>query len=149
MDYKQKSEKPFILFLIIFSLLINLFYLYYERAYESGNYAVYNNKIVNDYESNYFNIPVEVKQQAICSNLKSPFGDIANYYRLIFLASSLTAISVLFVFLVMILKKCKKIALSRKYIVMLMCIELISISIFTWAFILESDYYYAYCVKFL
>jgi len=147
MDYKQKSEKSLILFLIVFSLLINMFYLYYERAYKSGNYEVYNNKIVNDYENNYSNIPVEVKQQAICSNLKSPFGDIANYYRLVFLASSLTAISVLFVFLIMILKKYKKIVLSRKYIVMLMCIELISISIFIGAFILESDYCYTYCVK--
>jgi hypothetical protein len=147
---KQKTVKPFIFLVIIFSLLVNLIYLSYEKIYESGNYAAYNNEIINYYMSNNFDTPLEIKQQQIiCSNLKCPFGDLAIYYKLVFLAVLLTIISTIFTFLILIFKKYKKIALSHKDVFIIISIELISLFIFIWAFMLELDYHFTYCVKFL
>ena len=146
---KQKIIKPFIFFIIISSLLINLIYLSYEKIYENGNYAIYNNEIINYYESNYPDALLEINQQIICSNLKCPFGNIATYYKLVFLSVLLTMLSIIFIFLILILKKHKKIALSCKDIFIIIGIELMSLFIFIWAFMFESDYYFTYCVKFL
>ena len=149
MPNKQKTIKPFIFLIIIFSLLVNLIYLSYEKIYENGNYATHNNEIINYYENDYFNVPVKIKQQAICSNLESPFGNMAIYYKLVFLAVLLTIISIMSVFLILILKRHKKITLYRKDAFIIIGAEIISIFIFIWAFMLESDYYFTYCVKFL
>jgi len=149
MSNKQKLIKLFIFFIIFFSLLVNLVYLSYEKIYEDGNYATYNNEVINYYESDYSNTSLEINQQIICSNLKCPFGNIATYYKLVFLSVLLTMLSIIFIFLILILKKHKKIALSYKDIFIIISIELISLFIFIWAFVLESDYYFAYCVKFL
>ena len=145
---KQKLIKLFIFFIIIFSLLINLIYLSHEKIYENGNYAVYNNEIIKHYESVHFNAPLETKQRIICSNLKCPFGNLAIYYKLVLLSLLMTVISIIAAFLLLVLKKYKKIALSRKDMFIIVSIELILIFIFIWAFILESDYYFAYCVHF-
>ncbi|MCK5085488.1 hypothetical protein KAK05_02135 [Candidatus Parcubacteria bacterium] len=149
MSNKQKTIKPFIFLIIIFSLLVNLIYLSYEKIYENGNYATHNNEIINYYENDYFNVPVKIKQQAICSNLESPFGNMAIYYKLVFLAVLLTIISIMSVFLILIFKRHKKITLYRKDAFIIIGAEIISIFIFIWAFMLESDYYFTYCVKFL
>ena len=149
MSNKQKTIKPFIFLIIIFSLLVNLIYLSYEKIYENGNYATHNNEIINYYENDYFNVPVKIKQQAICSNLESPFGNMAIYYKLVFLAVLLTIISIMSVFLILIFKRHKKIILYRKDAFIIIGAEIISIFIFIWAFIFESDYYFTYCVKFL
>ena len=146
---KQKTIKLFIFLTIIFSLLVNLIYLSYEKIYENGNYATHNNEIINYYENDYFNVPVKIKQQAICSNLESPFGNMAIYYKLVFLAVLLTIISIMSTFLILILKRCKKITLNRKDVFIIVGTEIISIFIFIWAFVPESDYYFTYCVKFL
>lgn len=149
MPNKQKTIKPFIFLIIIFSLLVNLIYLSYEKIYENGNYATHNNEIINYYENDYFNVPVKIKQQVICSNLESPFGNIAIYYKLVFLAVLLTIISIMSTFLILILKRRKKIILHRKDVFIIIGAEIISVLIFIWAFMLESDYYFTYCVKFL
>ena len=128
---------------------MNLIYLSYEKIYENGNYATHNNEIINYYENDYFNVPVKIKQQAICSNLESPFGNMAIYYKLVFLAVLLTIISIMSVFLILIFKRHKKIILYRKDAFIIIGAEIISIFIFIWAFMLESDYYFTYCVKFL
>lgn len=148
MPNKQRIIKTSIFSMILFTLLINLIYLSYEKIYESKNYATYNNEVINYYENNYPNTSLKIKQQAICSNLKCPFGNIATYYKLVFLSVLLTIISILSIFLILILKKHKKIALSYKNTFIIMGIELISLFIFTWAFMLESDYFFTYCVHF-
>ena len=148
MPNKQRIIKTSIFSMIIFTLLINLIYLSYEKIYESKNYITYNNEVINYYENNYPNTSLKIKQQAICSNLKCPFGNIATYYKLVFLSVLLTIISILSIFLILILKKHKKIALSYKNTFIIMGIELISLFIFTWAFMLESDYFFTYCVHF-
>jgi len=145
---EKRIIKLSIFFVIIFTLLINLVYLSYEKIYEGGNYAADNNKIISYYENTYLNTPLEIKQQIICSNLKSPLGNIAVYYKLVSLSILMTAISVVVVFLMLTLKKCKRIILSRKDIVIIASIEIISLFIFVWAFILESDYCFTYCVYF-
>ena len=148
MSNKKKTMKLFIFFIIISSLLVNLIYLSYEKIYENGNYAVYNNEIIKHYESVYPDTSLEIKQQIICSNLKSPFGNLEIYYKLVFLSILITTISIVIIFLLLTLKKYKKIALSRKDIFIIMSIELISLFIFVWAFMFESDYYFTYCVHF-
>lgn len=148
MPNKQRIIKTSIFSMIIFTLLINLIYLSYEKIYESKNYTTYNNEVINYYENNYPNTSLKIKQQAICSNLKCPFGNIVTYYKLVFLSVLLTIISILSIFLILILKKHKKIALSYKNTFIIMGIELISLFIFTWAFMLESDYFFTYCVHF-
>lgn len=154
MPNKQRIIKTSIFSMIIFTLSINLIYLSYEKIYESKNYTTYNNEVINYYENNYPyentypNTSLKIKQQAICSNLKCPFGNIATYYKLVFLSVLLTIISILSIFLILILKKHKKITLSYKNTFIIMGIELISLFIFTWAFMFESDYFFTYCVHF-
>jgi len=133
MSNKQKLIKLLIFFIIFFSLLVNLVYLSYEKIYEDGNYAVYNNEIIKRYENIHPNTSLEIKQQIICSNLKCPLGDLAIYYKLIFLAILLTIVSIIIVFLSLIFRRHKKMVLSCKDIFI----------------IVSSDYYFAYCVKFL
>ena len=145
---KQKIMKLFIFFIIISSLLINLIYLSYEKIYENGNYATYNSEIIKHYESVYLDTSLEIKQQIICSNLKSPFGNLAIYYNLVLASVLVTAISIIALFLLLVLKKYKKVVISDKDIFIITGIELISLFIFAWAFILESDYYFTYCVHF-
>lgn len=145
---KQKIIKFSIFSVVIFTLLINLTYLSYEKIYEGGNYAADNNKIINYYDNIYLDAPLEIKQQIICSNLKSPFGNIEIYYKLVLLSILMTVISIIVLLLILILKKYKKITLSRKDIIIIASIELISLFIFVWAFMLESDYYFTYCVHF-
>lgn len=149
MSNKKKTMKLFILFIIISSLLLNLVYLSYEKIYENGNYAVYNNEIIKHYKNVYPDISLEIKQQIICSNLKSPLGNLEIYYKLVFLSVLLTVVSIISIFLILIFKKHKKIVLSSKDISIIVSIEIMSLLIFVWAFMLESDYYFTYCVKFL
>ena len=146
---KNKTIKLFIFFIIISSLLLNLIYLSYEKIYENGNYAVYNNEIIKHYKNVYPDVSLEIKKQIICSNLKSPFRNLEIYYKLVFLSVLLTVVSIISIFLILILKKHKKIVLSSKDIFIIVSIELMSLLIFVWAFMFESDYYFTYCVKFL
>ena len=95
-------------------LLINLVYLSYEKIYKDGNYAADNNKIISYYENNQINISLKDERQIICSNLKTPFGNVELYYKLVSLSVLATIISMITVFWALILKWRKKIGLSRK-----------------------------------
>lgn len=145
---KQKRIKLSIVFIIFISLLGNLAYLFYEKAYIDGGFDKQNNEIINSYNANS-GVLLELKQQTICSNLESPLGNISNYYRLVFLVSFINIISILAVFLLIFFKKYKKIILSYRSLALLIFVEIISICTFIEAFVFEPDYYYAYCVKFL
>jgi len=144
----KKRTKFFIFSLIIFTLLINLVYLSYEKIYKDGNYAADNNKIISYYENNQINISLKDERQIICSNLKTPFGNVELYYKLVSLSVLATIISMITVFWALILKWRKKIGLSRKNAFIIMSVELVSLLVFVWAFMLESDYYFTYCVHF-
>ncbi len=145
---KQKMAKYSILFIVIFSLLINLAYLAYEKSYESGNYSKYNREVINYHKNASNNVLAESEYQNICSEIKGPLGDISAYYDLIFLAVLMTMVSIIILFALLALKMLKKIILPCRDLIIIMSIVLISSSIFFWAFILELDYYFTYCVNF-
>lgn len=151
---KQKTIRTSIFSIIIFTLLINLVCLSYERIYTSGNYAADNKKIVSHYKSNHPDAPLEIKQQATCSNLRFPFGSIKIYYELLALSILATVISIiavffsLVIFLLLIFKKHKKTALSHNDILIIVSIELISALSFIWFFAFEPDYHFIYCAHF-
>jgi len=145
---KQKMVKYSILFIVIFSLLINLAYLAYEKSYENGNYSKYNSEVINYHKNASENILSESEYQNICSELKGPLGGISAYYDLMFLAVLMTIISIIILFLLPALKMLKKIILSRRDLIIIILLSLMSLFIFFWAFMLESDYYFTYCVNF-
>jgi hypothetical protein len=145
---KQKRVKYSILFIVIFSLLINLAYLAYEKNYESDNYSKYNSEVINYHKNFSENILSESVSQNICSELKGPLRDISTYYDLMFLAVLMTMVSIIILFALLALKMLKKTILSRRDLNIITSIILASSSIFFWAFMLESDYYFTYCVNF-
>ena len=153
---KTKTIKLLIFSIVIFTFLINLAGLSYERIYRSGNYAIHNSEVVSNYsESNYPNAPLETRQQTTCSNLKFPFGNIEIYYKLSALSVLATLISIAAVFISLIIflsptfKKHKKRVLSYGYMLIIVSIELISFLSFVWFFTFEPDYSFTYCVHFL
>jgi hypothetical protein len=148
MPNKQKIIKLFIFSLIIFTLLTNLIYLVYEKSYESGDYQKYNNEVINYYINSSDSIPLEVKHQNICSNLKGPLGSFSVYYKLTLFAILMIVVSIIVVFLLLILKMFKKIIISYQDIIIFISIILVSFFIFIWAFVFEPDYYFSYCVYF-
>lgn len=155
MPNKQKTIKLFIFSIVIFTLLINLICLSYERIYTSGNYATHNSEVANYYKSNYPSASLEVRQQTTCSNLKFPFGNIEIYYKLFALSILATIISIIIVFislvifLLSIFKKHEKTKLSHNDMLFIASIELISFLLFIWFFAFEPDYSFTYCVNFL
>lgn len=146
---KQKIAKYSILFIVIFGLLINLAYLTYEKSYEAGNYSKYNSEVINSYlEKNINSVSLEIARQDICSNLKGPLGRISIYYKLFFLAVLMTSISIMMLFLAIMLKRLKRTILSHLDVIIIISVVLMSFFIFAWAFILESDYHFTYCIYF-
>ena len=148
---KTKTIKLLIFSIVIFTFLINLAGLSYERIYRSGDYAIHNSEVV----SNYSNAPLEIKQQVTCSNLKFPFGNVEIYYKLLALSILATIISIVAVFISLIIflsltfKKNRKRVLSHSEMLIIVNIELISFLSFVWFFSFEPDYSFTYCVHFL
>jgi len=156
MPNKTKTIKLFIFSIVIFTFLINLAGLSYEKIYRSGNYAIHNSEVVSNYsESNYPNIPLETRQQATCSNFKSPFGNVEIYYKLLALSILATIISIIAVFILLIIfllstfKENKKMILSHSEMLIIVSIELISFLSAVWFFTFEPDYFFTYCIHFL
>ena len=149
--------KTFIFSIIIFTFLINLAGLSYERIYRSGDYIIYNSEVVNNYsESNYPNASLEFRQKSICSNLEFPFGEIKIYYKLSMLSTLPTIVSMIAVYISLIIflsslifKKHKERIFSHNDILFIVSIELISFLSAIWFFTFEPDYSFTYCVHFL
>ena len=152
---KQKT-KTFIFSIIIFTFLINLAGLSYERIYRNGNYMEHNSEVVNNYsESNYPNVSLEFRKQSTCSNLKFPFGNIGIHYKLSALSVLATIVSIgvvyisLIIFLSPIFLKHKERIFSHNDMLFIIILELISFLSAVWFFTFEPDYYFSYCVNFL
>ena len=154
---KRKVIKPFVFSIIIFTFLINLASLSYERIYRNGDYIIHNREIVNNYsESNHSNTSLEFRQKSTCSNLKFPFAEIKVYYKLSILSILATIISLIAVFISLIIflsslifKKHKERIFSHNDILFIVILELISFLSAIWFFAFEPDYYFTYCVHFL
>ena len=155
--FNKQKIKTFIFSIIIFTFLINLADLSYERIYRNGDYIIYNSEVVNNYsENNYPNASLEFRKESICSNLKFPFGEIKIYYKLLMLSILATIISLITVFISLIIfllslifEKHKERIFSYNDILFIVTLELISFLSAIWFFTFEPDYSFIYCVHFL
>lgn len=145
MNIILQTIKKLVFFVVIFTLLINLANLIYTKKYYK-NYSSYNSEIIatfNNYRYNPENKITENDFKSLCSSLK-PDNFLLIYNKLV-IGSLISIIILLAVFLIVL----KKQVLSLKYKYSITTVLMVLFIIWLYVFILEADYDFIGCSKFL
>ncbi|MBU4142268.1 MAG: hypothetical protein V1732_01865 [Patescibacteria group bacterium] len=137
---KDVLKRIFVYFFVIFTLLINLSYLFFSINYEKGNYSEYNTSTRMEF---YKNTPWEkINFQELCSSLK-PNLFLQNYNKIVFLSLLMIIVSIVAIHILY-----KRKFLSKKQGCLLITVVILSFLVFFKAFLIEADYDFIGCGKF-
>lgn len=145
MNITARTIKRLIFLIVVFSVIINLANLIYTKKYFK-EYSSYNSEIIsnfNNYQYNPENKITENDFQALCLKLK-PDSFLPTYNKLV-IGSLFSVIILLAVFLIAF----KKQILSLRYKYSITAILIVLFIIWLYVFILEADYDFIGCSKFL
>lgn len=138
---KDTLKKISVFFLVVFTLLINLSYLFLSINYEKGNYSEYNTNLKTEFYKNISGGKINFQQ--LCSSLK-PDLFLQNYNRIVFLSLLMIIVSTIVIFIFY-----KTNILSKKQGYFLIFIIFLPACLFLKAFLIEADYDFVGCSKFL
>ncbi|MDP3057191.1 MAG: hypothetical protein Q8N37_01560 [bacterium] len=134
-------KRIFVFFLVFFTLLINLLYLFLSISYEKGNYSEYNTNLRTKFYENTSWEKINFKE--LCSNLK-PTLFLQNYNKIVFLSLLMIIVSIV-AFYVLYKRK----ILSKKQGYFLMIVVFLSFLVFLKTWLIEADYDFIGCSEFL